>query len=108
MTAVVVLSLIVFLPAIATLIVALLPSDKPDIIRWFTLGVTAVVMVLTCVLLLPGQLGFDTSKAELQDAFNYSWIPSFEIDYFMALDGISLPLVVLTSFVTLLAMGAAP
>jgi NADH-quinone oxidoreductase subunit M len=107
MTAVALLSLIVFLPAIATLVVALLPSDKPDVIRWFTLGVTAVVMVLTCALLVPGALQFDTAKAELQNSFNYAWIPSFEIDYFMALDGISLPLVILTAFVSLLAMGAS-
>jgi NADH-quinone oxidoreductase subunit M len=107
MTAVFLLSAIVFLPAIATLIVALLPSDKPDVIRWFTLGVTAVVMVLTCVLLLPGTLQFDVTKSELQSAFNYPWIPSFDIDYFMALDGISLPLVILTAFVSLLAMGAS-
>jgi NADH-quinone oxidoreductase subunit M len=107
MTAVFLLSAIVFLPAVCTLVVALLPSDKPDVIRWFTLGVTAVVMVLTCVLLLPGALQFDVTKSELQNAFNYPWIPSFDIDYFLALDGISLPLVVLTAFVSLLAMGAS-
>ena len=107
MTAAALLSLIVFLPAIATLVVALLPGDKPDVIRWFTLGVTAVVMVLTCVLLVPGSLQFQTGVASLQNYFNYEWIPTFEIDYFMGLDGISLPLVVLTSFVSLLAMGAS-
>src|SRR5262245_28993411 len=108
MTAVALLSLIVFLPAIATIGIALIPSDKPDIIRWVTLAVTAVVMVLSCALLIPGgELAFDAGKAQLQNNFNYGWIPSFEIDYFMGLDGISLPLVVLTAFVSLLAMGAS-
>lgn len=103
------LSLIVFLPALATIVIALLPSDKPDLIRWFTLGVTAVVMVLVAgALLVPGGRNtFDTNVAELQSNFNHAWIPSFEIDYFMGLDGISLPLVVLTAFISLMAMGAS-
>jgi NADH-quinone oxidoreductase subunit M len=104
------LSIIVFLPAVAALGIALIPGHQKDAIRWATLGVTAVVMGLVIGgLLLPNAQGlaFDTAKAELQDTFNYAWIPSFEIDYFMGLDGISFPLVVLTAFVCLLAMGAS-
>src|SRR4051812_1541368 len=105
------LSLIVFLPAIASLGIMLIPSEQKEAIRWATLAVTAVVMALVIgVLILPygdGTLMFDASKAGLQDSFNHSWIPSFQIDYFMGLDGISFPLVVLTAFVCLLAMGAS-
>ena len=43
----------------------------------------------------------------MQQVFNYSWIPSFDIDYFMGMDGISFPLVVLTAFICLLAMVAS-
>jgi NADH-quinone oxidoreductase subunit M len=43
----------------------------------------------------------------MQDAFSYPWIPSFDIYYFMGFDGISFPLVMLTSFTSLLAMGAS-
>ena len=110
MTAALLLSLIVFLPAAGALLLSFFPSDKPDAIRFFTLVVTAAVMALICVFLLfpatPG-LEFDTGRAELQDAFNFPWIPSFDIDYFLALDGISFPLVVLTAFISLLAMGAS-
>jgi NADH-quinone oxidoreductase subunit M len=104
------ISLIVFLPALATLGIALIPSHQKEAIRWATLGVTAVVMALVIGgLILPnnGGLAFSTAKAELQDSFNYPWIPSFQIEYFMGLDGISFPLVVLTAFVCLLAMGAS-
>ncbi|MDX1948647.1 MAG: NADH-quinone oxidoreductase subunit M [Pirellulaceae bacterium] len=112
MTAVTLISLIVFLPALAALLLAFFPSDKPEAIRVFTLGVTIVVLALVVFgLLVPGAwnaaLVFDVSKADLQNAFNLAWIPSFEIDYFMALDGISFPLVVLTAFVSVLAMGAS-
>src|SRR5688572_21309597 len=108
--AAVLISLIVFLPALATLGIALIPSDQKEAIRWATLGVTTVVMTfIVGGLILPGESGlaFDTGKAELQDAFSYPWIPSFKIDYFMGLDGISFPLVALTAFVSLLAMGAS-
>ena len=110
--AAVLLSVIVFLPAVAALFIALIPSDRPDIVRWFTLGVTAVVMVLVVLgLLMPTEwndaTAFDIAQAEMQSAFHYAWIPSFNIEYFMGLDGISFPLVVLTAFISLLAMGAS-
>src|SRR5439155_1157612 len=50
---------------------------------------------------------FNPDVADLQATFNHKWIPSFNIDYFMGLDGISFPLLVLTAFVCLLAMGAS-
>ena len=50
---------------------------------------------------------FDTQVGTMQDAFNVAWIPSFDISYSMGIDGISLPLVILTTFISLLAMGAS-
>ena len=44
---------------------------------------------------------------EMQHAFSVDWIPSFNIYYFLGVDGISLPLVVLTSFLSMLAMAAS-
>ena len=38
---------------------------------------------------------------------NHAWIPAFDIHYFLGLDGISLPLVLLTSFLSVLAMWAS-
>src|SRR5262245_49263609 len=109
MTPVLILSAIVFLPAIAALGIALIPSHLKDAIRWATLIATAAVMVLVAAFLLfPNtKVSFDVAKSGMQDAFNYPWIPSFRIDYFMGLDGISFPLVVLTAFISLLAMGAS-
>ena len=43
----------------------------------------------------------------MQNLFAIDWIPSFNIQYLMGTDGISFPLVVLTAFVSLLAMGAS-
>jgi NADH-quinone oxidoreductase subunit M len=109
MTPVFLLSLIVFLPAVAAIGIAFIPGQQKDAIRWATLVVTAVVLALVAgFLLLPqSELAFDVGQADLQSAFNHPWIPSFNIEYFMGLDGISFPLVALTAFISLLAMGAS-
>jgi len=103
------LSLIVFLPAIGALALALpiFSKDRPDAMRYFSLAVTGVVFLLTLVLLSGGSSGFTAGKAEMQGLFSVPWISSFNIFYMMGLDGISLPLVLLTSFVSMLAMAAS-
>src|SRR5438876_1058921 len=104
------LSTIVFLPAVAALGIMLIPGEQKEAIRWATLAVTAVVMVLIVGALIfqyDAKVWFNPDVADLQTTFNHKWIPSFRIDYFMGLDGISFPLLVLTAFVSLLAMGAS-
>lgn len=104
------LSFVVFLPAVAALFVLpLIPRDKPDVMRWFTLGITVVVFLVTAWIAYPGQYQaqFDRGAAQMQQTFSLAWISSFNIFYFMGLDGISFPLVVLTSFLCVLAMGAS-
>ncbi|HUE71924.1 MAG TPA: NADH-quinone oxidoreductase subunit M [Pirellulaceae bacterium] len=107
-TSVAILSLIVFLPALAALLIAFIPSDKVDVIRWVTLAATALVLVL-CVYAFfsDAPTKFDTSDGTMQSVFQEDWIPSFDIEYYMGVDGISFPLVMLTALVSLLAMGAS-
>ncbi len=114
-SALAILSLVIFLPVLGSLALAFFPKDKPDAMRLFTLGITAVVFLLTIYLCLPAGDQPDTGKfsfapdriATIQNAVSVPWIPSFDIHYFLGLDGISLPLVVLTAFVAMLAMAAS-
>jgi len=104
----VLLSLIVFLPALGAVLLAFIPSSNEEWLRYVTLGAT----VATLALCLVGFLGdydtrFDVAQASMQSVFNLPWIPSFNIDYFMGVDGISFPLVMLTAVVSVLAMGAS-
>jgi NADH-quinone oxidoreductase subunit M len=106
------LSAIVFLPALGALVLAVIPSskDQTEGVKIFALGVTIATFLLTLLMLVSGagsSLGFEAASSELQLAFAVPWIPSFDIQYFMALDGISFPLVMLTSFSCVLAMGAS-
>ncbi len=104
------LSLIVFLPALGALVLAFFPGEKTEPMKYFTLAVTAVVFLLSAVMALPSEGGtwqFDIAVSDMQKVFSVPWIPSFNINYFMGTDGISFPLVVLTTFITMLSMAAS-
>ncbi len=104
------LSTIVFLPSAGALALAIIPRTWTDAIRYITLGVTAATFALSIFAFMGPSAKLETAgeaAAYMQDVFNVSWIPSFNIDYYMGIDGISFPLVILTGFVALLAAGAS-
>ena len=87
---------------------ALLPKVTDDALKLITLAVTIMVFLLSLGLMLQGVgIDFQAGVAEMQAMFSVDWIPTFGIQYFMALDGISFPLVVLTAFLCVLAMAAS-
>ena len=102
------LSLLVFLPAIAALVLALLPRVSDDALKLISLATTILVFLLSLGLLRAGAgIDFEAGVAQMQNSFYLDWIPSFGIQYFMGLDGISFPLVALTAFLSMLAMAAS-
>ncbi|HEY2762287.1 MAG TPA: NADH-quinone oxidoreductase subunit M, partial [Pirellulales bacterium] len=106
------LSLITFLPALGALVLAFFPKEAKGAIRWFTLGITIAVFIITAWMAIPRPAGADTAQfslgvASMQDVFSVPWIKSFNIAYFMGTDGISFPLVLLTAFVCMLAMATS-
>ncbi|MCG8451158.1 MAG: NADH-quinone oxidoreductase subunit M [Pirellulales bacterium] len=105
---VVYLSLLIFLPALAALALAFFPRVSDDALKLITLAVTIVVFLLSLGFFRQGAgIDFQAGVAEMQNMFNYDWIPSFGIQYLMGIDGISFPLVVLTTFLCMLAMAAS-
>jgi len=104
-----ILSLIVFLPAAAALLLAFIPRGNDMILKRIALGATVVVFLLTAFMAggTVAGVGFDTAVAQMQNVFVVEWIPSFNIYYFMGTDGISFPLLLLTSFITMLSMWAS-
>ena len=109
------LSLIVFLPAVvaAFLSLPIIPKAREELIRWITLGTLAVVFVVSLWLAVPqlfGEAGpaqFQIGQPEMQSVVKLPWIKSFGIEYLLGVDGISLPLVVLTTFLSMLAAAAS-
>jgi NADH:ubiquinone oxidoreductase subunit 4 (subunit M) len=104
------LSFIVFLPAAGAIVLTFFPPSKPEAMRYFTLAITLLVLVPTLWMAWPGGTDprqFDIAHDRMQQVFSLPWIPSFNIYYFMGLDGISFPLVLLTAFISVLAMAAS-
>lgn len=102
------LTLLTFLPALASLALLCFGKGQEQIIRQITFTVTAVVFVLSLGMLVgwPG-IEFEVGRAGMQHLFSVDWIPTFNIHYLMGIDGISLPLVILTTFISMLAMAAS-
>ena len=103
----VLLSLIVFLPTVAAFVLLFMPKHQEAAMKQFSFITTILVFLLTIWLALPagaGSAGFSLAKADMQFVVSVPWIPSFNVYYFLGIDGISLPLVLLTSFLSMLAM----
>ena len=102
------LSLLVFLPALGALVLAFFPRGNEEAIRYTALAVTILTFMLSLGLFFDARgVEFKSGVAEMQDVFSAPWIPSFGIQYLMGLDGISFPLVVLTTFLSILAFIAS-
>ena len=100
-----ILSLIVFLPLAGAFLVLLAGGggDRPDrerLIRTLALAVSLVTFAATLLL----WWRFDPSTADYQFVERHAWIPAFGIQYLVGVDGISLFLIVLTGFLTPLAL----
>src|SRR4051812_16738236 len=101
------LSWLVFLPAVAALVIAFLPA-RGETLKWISLFATVVVAIMSVAMLRGGNhVAFQAGVDRMQNQFAYDWIPSFKIQYLMGTDGISFPLIVLTACLSVLAMAAS-
>ena len=109
------LTAIVFLPALVAALLSLpiVSKGREEAIRWITLLTTAVVFVLSLWMAWPTLFGavgpaqFTVGEAGMQAVVKQPWIPAFKIEYLLGVDGISMPLVVLTTFLSMLAAAAS-
>src|SRR5579862_9498728 len=90
------LSLLIWLPIGAGVLVLLLGERNIAAGRWLALAATLATLALS----VPLWTAFNTGTAELQFTELLPWIPRFDAWYALGVDGISLPLIVLTAFMT--------
>ena len=104
-TGVPILTLLIALPIVGSLLLLALPNRDGAKDQTMRLGALAISLV-TFVLSLALWASFDQSAAApaFQFVERHSWIPTFGIEYYVGLDGISLMLVVLTTFLTPIAL----
>ena len=94
------LTSLVLVPLAGAAAIALIGREREALIQRVALVVSLAVFAGTLLL----WSRFDASSADFQFVERHAWIPSFGIDYFVGVDGISLFLIVLTGFLTPLAL----
>ena len=94
------LSALILLPLAGAFVLFFLPRGNPRAIRHVTFAVTLAEFFLS----LPLVTRFDGGTAAMQFVERADWIPGYGISYFVGLDGISLWLVILTTFLTPLCL----
>jgi len=95
------LTLVVFLPVLGALVMAAIPRSNETAVK--RLG--ALVTVVTFLLSLMIAVNFDYGRAsEYQFEVSHSWISAINANYHVGIDGISLPLLVLSTFMVVLSV----
>ncbi len=87
------LNLILWAPIVGVFLILFIPKEKLNLIRWTALAVTGI----TCIFAGMLYMAFDTSNPEMQHIFKVPWISMFHINYALGVDGISLPMILLTA-----------
>jgi len=95
-----ILSLIIFTPLIGGILLLFLPQDKDKQIKTVATIIAAIPVILTGLVCLL----FNQTTSQPQFAEKIDWIPALGISYFVGLDGLGLPLVIITSILSFLAL----
>ncbi|NND90755.1 MAG: NADH-quinone oxidoreductase subunit M [Granulosicoccus sp.] len=95
-----ILSLTIWLPILAgCLIIAL--GDRP------ARKLAGAASVLTLLVSLPLYFGFDSATAVMQYRESAAWLPGFDINYELGIDGIAMPLIILTTLINVIVVISA-
>ena len=95
-----ILSLTIWLPIIAGIVIIATGNSSA---RKLAMGAS----ILTFLVSLPLYFGFDSSSAAMQFSENVAWLPSFNINYAIGIDGISMPLIILTTMINVIVVISA-
>jgi NADH-quinone oxidoreductase subunit M len=95
-----ILSILIFFPLVGAILLLFIPRERP-----YATKVTALLFsVVEFILSLPLFFFFDETKKGMQFVERSEWFPEWGITYFLGIDGISLLLILLTTFLTVLCV----
>jgi len=87
------LTIIGLLPLVISILIVAIPSKNIGLIKKVAFGGTTVIAIISILL----AVGFDKSDTSLQYVQSNAWIPTFNINYSVGIDGISLVLILLST-----------
>jgi NADH-quinone oxidoreductase subunit M len=97
------LTLITFTPLLGMLVILLMPKPSKEALRTVTAAATFVPFALACFMWAQ----FDTGTAGYQFVERIPWISALGVEYHLGIDGLSVPLVWLTTLLLFLATFAS-
>ncbi len=92
-----ILSLVLWLPALGAVVLLALPRERELLHRQVALGASIAAFVVS--LLLPLTFDYDAGGTVMQFVDRMAWIPAWGVEYYLGIDGVSLWLVMLTTFI---------
>ncbi|CAK0747016.1 NADH-quinone oxidoreductase subunit M [Gammaproteobacteria bacterium] len=91
------LSSIIWLPIVGGVLVLASGDQESRVTKWFALSVALVTFLVSLGL----WSGFQSGTAAMQFVEREAWVPAFAMEYYLGIDGIAMPLILLTTFMTL-------
>lgn len=98
------LTTLILFPIIAALFIPLIPDKDGKTVRWYALTVGLINFAL---MVYAFYTQYDFSSSEMQLVESYSWVSSLDLRWSVGADGISMPLILLTGFISTLAILAS-
>ncbi len=98
-----ILSTLIWLPILGGLLVLFAGRNNETFAKWTSL----ITVALTFIVSLQLWTGYDNTTASMQFVENVAWVPMFNIHYHLGVDGLSMPLVLLTTFTQVLVIVSA-
>lgn len=104
------LTTIILLPIVAALFIPLFPYEEgkevetAKKVRWYALVIGLIDFVL---IVFAFYQNYDFSNPSLQLVESYSWVPQLDLNWSVGADGLSMPLIILTGFISTLAILAS-
>ena len=95
-----ILSLLTFFPLIGVVALLIMRKASDNALKWVAISTAIATFILSLVVL--GQ--FETGVAGLQMVDRFEWIEAWGIEYHMGIDGVSILMVLLTTFIMMLAI----
>jgi len=94
------LTYLLLTPIIGSVLVVFFKKDNDKLIRWFAFVISIIAFVVSLVI----YFGFDAANPKFQFTHQLLWVKSLNVSYNVGIDGISLLLVLLTTFLTPLTL----
>jgi len=98
-----ILSTLIWLPIIGGALILFLGRDRDSFAKWTALWVSIATFLASLTL----WTSFDSSTASMQFVEKSMWIDQFNIYYYLGVDGLSMPLILLTTFTQILVIASA-